>query len=42
MMFVLEVFNAIGESIDVVVVPKSAVSTLQANQIPSIRPLINT
>jgi hypothetical protein len=39
--YILEVFNAIGESIDVVVVPKSAVSPLQANQIPSIRPLIN-
>jgi hypothetical protein len=36
---VLEVFNAIGESIAVVVVPVSAIKTLQANEILSIRSL---
>jgi hypothetical protein len=36
---VLEVFNAIGESITVVVVPISAIKALQANEILSIRPL---
>lgn len=36
---VLEVFNAIGESITVVVVPVSAIKALQANEILSIRSL---
>ncbi len=35
--YVLEIFNAIGESIDTIIVPKSAVSPLQANQILSVR-----
>jgi len=34
---ILEVFNALGESIDVVTVPVSAVASLSANQIPSVR-----
>ena len=38
----LEEFNAIGESIDVVAVPKSAVSPLRADQIPSIRTLLTS
>ena len=39
--YILEIFNAIGESIDVIIVPESAVSPLRADQILSIRPLIN-
>jgi hypothetical protein len=39
--YILEIFNAIGESIDVVIVPESAVSPLRADQIPSIRQLIS-
>jgi hypothetical protein len=38
--FVLEVFNGIGESINVFVVPKSAVSSLQENQVLAVRSLI--
>jgi hypothetical protein len=38
--YVLEVFNALGESINVVIVPKSAVNSLQENQILTVRPLI--
>ncbi|HRI88146.1 MAG TPA: DUF4926 domain-containing protein [Candidatus Hydrogenedentes bacterium] len=34
----LEIFNAVGDSIQVVAVPVSAVSPLTANDIPSIRP----
>lgn len=36
---ILEVFNAVGESIDVVTVPVSAVAPLAANQIPAVRTL---
>lgn len=36
---VLEVFNAIGESIAVVVVPLSHVAPLRSDQIPAVRPL---
>lgn len=36
---VLEVFNAVGESITVVVVPISAIKALQADEILSIRSL---
>ncbi len=35
--YILEVFNALGESIDVVTVPKSAVSPLRSNEILSVR-----
>ena len=38
---VLEVFNALGESITVLTVPKSAIQPLQANEILSTRPLIS-
>jgi hypothetical protein len=37
---VLEVFNAIGESIMVRTVPISAVGPLQSNQVPAVRPLV--
>lgn len=36
---VLEVFNAIGESIAVVTVPCSAVAPLRADQVPTVRAL---
>lgn len=36
---VLEVFNAIGESIAVVTVPESSVEPLRAEQVLSVRPL---
>jgi hypothetical protein len=36
---VLEIFNAIGESIGVATVPASAVSPLQADQMPTVRSL---
>ena len=36
---VLEVFNAIGESIAVVTVPGSAISPLSADQFPTVRRL---
>ena len=38
--YILEVFNALGESIDVVTVPKSAVVPLQPNEILSVRSLV--
>lgn len=34
---VLEVFNALGESIAVVTVPASAVAPLRADQVPAVR-----
>ena len=37
---VLELFNAVGESIAVVVVPLSAVAPLQPNQMPAVRPML--
>lgn len=37
--YALEVFNAIGESIAVVMVPESAVEPLTGDKIPSVRPL---
>lgn len=37
--YVLEIFNVLGESIDTVIVPKSAVSPLKPTEIPSIRSL---
>ncbi|MBN2303774.1 MAG: DUF4926 domain-containing protein [Anaerolineae bacterium] len=36
---ILEVFNVLGESIDVVTVPISAIEPLRADQVPSARPL---
>jgi hypothetical protein len=39
---ILEVFNVLGESIDVVTVPLSAVAPLRADQIPSARTLAKT
>lgn len=36
---VLEVFNAIGESIAVVTVPCSAIAPLRADQVPTVREL---
>ena len=38
--YVLEIFNALGESIDTIVVPKSAVSPLHGNEILSVRSLV--
>jgi hypothetical protein len=37
--YILEVFNALGESINVVTVPKSAVASLQLDEILSVRSL---
>ena len=34
---VLELFNALGESIDVVTVPVSAIAALRADQMPAVR-----
>ena len=39
---ILEVFNALGESIDVVTVPISAITALRADHIPSVRLLEKT
>jgi hypothetical protein len=36
---VLEVFNAIGESIAIITVPCSAVAPLRADQVPTVRAL---
>ena len=36
---VLEIFNAVGESIKVVVVPESCVEPLRADEIMAVRPL---
>ena len=36
---VLEVFNAIGESIAVVTVPVSAIEPLRADHLPAVRPV---
>lgn len=40
--YVLEVFNAIGESIKVIVVPISAVEPLKEDEILTVRSLVNT
>jgi putative heme iron utilization protein len=37
---VLEIFNAIGESIAVVTVPRSAIAPLRADQVPAVRSLV--
>ena len=36
---VLELFNALGESIAVTVVPLSAIASLRADQMPAVRPI---
>lgn len=36
---VLEIFNAVGESLAVVTVPSSAIAPLRADQVPTVRPL---
>ena len=36
---ILEIFNAIGESIAVVTVPVTAVTALSSDQLPAVRPL---
>jgi hypothetical protein len=36
---VLEIFNAVGESIAVVTVPVSAIAPLTSEQVPAVRPL---
>lgn len=38
--YILEIFNALGESIDTIIVPKSAVSSLRSYDILSIRSLV--
>jgi hypothetical protein len=38
---ILEVFNALGQSIQVVTVPLSAITPLRADQIPSVRQLVS-
>ncbi|MGH7845637.1 MAG: DUF4926 domain-containing protein [Candidatus Binatia bacterium] len=40
--YALEVFNAVGESIAVVMVPESAVEPLTPDKVPSVRPLAAT
>ena len=37
--YVLEVFNAVGDTIAMITVPQSAVEPLTADVIPSVRPL---
>lgn len=39
--YVLEIFNAVGESINVIIVPLSAVETLRDDEILSVRLLTN-
>jgi hypothetical protein len=36
---ILEIFNAVGESIAVVTVPISAIAPLNSDQLPAVRPL---
>jgi hypothetical protein len=38
--YVLEIFNAVGESINVVLVPMSAVEPLSANEVLTVRSLL--
>lgn len=38
---ILEVFNAIGDSIAVVTVPASAIAPLRADQVPAVRSLVH-
>ncbi|MEA5552620.1 DUF4926 domain-containing protein [Anabaena cylindrica UHCC 0172] len=38
--YILEIFNAVGESINTVIVPKSAIVELKADEILSVRSLV--
>jgi len=38
--YVLEIFNAVGESINVIIVPITAVEVLREDEILSVRPLL--
>lgn len=40
--YILEVFNAVGESINVIIVPMSAVAPLKDDEILTVRSLIKT
>ncbi|MFQ4138838.1 DUF4926 domain-containing protein [Nodosilinea sp. PGN35] len=40
--YILEIFNALGDSIDVVTVPKSAISPLRFDKILSVRSFAST
>lgn len=40
--YVLEIFNALGESINTVIVPQSSVVPLKADEILSVRSLVET
>jgi hypothetical protein len=40
--YILEVFNAVGESIAVIVVPSSEVEVLRADEILTVRSLVQT
>ncbi|MFP4007140.1 MAG: DUF4926 domain-containing protein [Spirulinaceae cyanobacterium] len=40
--YVLEVFNALGESINTIIIPKSSVVSLKADEILSFRSLVET
>ncbi len=40
--YVLEVFNALGESLNVIIVPSSAVEPLKKDEILSVRSLVET
>ncbi len=39
---ILEVFNAVGETIAVVVIPISAIAPLRPDQMPAVRPLFKS
>jgi hypothetical protein len=38
--YVLEIFNAVGESINIIIVPITAVEVLREDEILSVRPLL--
>lgn len=38
--YVLEIFNAVGESINVIIVPKSSVEALREDEILSVRSIV--
>ncbi|MFN8486374.1 MAG: hypothetical protein U0350_02205 [Caldilineaceae bacterium] len=37
---ILEIFNALGESLRIVTVPVSAIASLRPNQVPTVRELV--
>lgn len=39
---ILEIFNALGDSLRIVTVPLSAIEPLQEDQVPAVRPLAKT